>query len=97
MIYFFRFEDVLKNPEEELRNLFKFCLGMEDIDGTVIEKRIKDTLALGAKKNTAYKPRVGGTNKNLKNYRQEQLDLVKTENEEIFHIFGYADMSKEGD
>ena len=51
MIYFFRFEDVLKDPEYELRNLFKFVLGMESLDGTVIEKRIKDTLALGAKKN----------------------------------------------
>ena len=79
-----------------LQKIPDFVLGMESLDGTVIEKRIKDTLALGAKKNTAYKPRVGGTNKNLKNYRPEQMELVKTENEEIFHIFGYADMSKEG-
>ena len=37
MIYFFRFEDVLRDPENELRNLFKFILGMETLEGTVIE------------------------------------------------------------
>ena len=63
-VYFFRFEDILTNPEAELRNLFKFILGVESIDGTVVEQRIKDVMAMGAKKNQTYKPRQGGTNKN---------------------------------
>ena len=56
-VYFFRFEDILANPEEELRELFKFILGIEEIDGTVIEQRIKDVMAMGSKKNQTYKPR----------------------------------------
>ena len=36
-VYFFRFEDILEKPEEELRNLFKFILGVDSIEGTVME------------------------------------------------------------
>ena len=50
-VYFFRFEDILSQPEVELRNLFAFILGIEDVTGTVIEKRIKDVMAMGAAKN----------------------------------------------
>ena len=50
---------------------------------------------MGSKKNQAYKPRLGTSNKNLKNYRDEQLEYTKKVNEEVFHIFGYADMSNE--
>ena len=52
-VYFFRFEDILANPERELRELFKFILGMDNLDGTVIEQRIKDVMAMGAKKNSS--------------------------------------------
>ena len=89
-VYFFRFEDILTNPEEELRNLFKFILGVESIEGTVVEQRIKDVLAMGKKKVQTYKPRQGGTNKNLANYLPEQIEFTKRYNEELFHIFGYV-------
>ena len=45
---------------------------------------------MGAKKNQTYKPRQGGTNRNLANYTPEQLEFTKNYNEELFHIFGYV-------
>ena len=36
-IYFFRFEDLLLSPEGILKNMFKFILAKEDLDGSVIE------------------------------------------------------------
>lgn len=54
-IFFFRFEDLLQQPEIVLKDIFKFVLKKSDIDGTVIEKRIKDTISAG--KNYLYKPR----------------------------------------
>jgi hypothetical protein len=50
-IYFFRFEDILANPRQHLRDLMGFVLGMTDseITGTVLEKRIEEVLAMGAK------------------------------------------------
>lgn len=88
-VYFFRFEDILSQPEEELKNLFKFILGMEDIEGTVIERRIQDVMNMGSKKNQVYKPRQGGTNRNLANYSPQQIEFTKNYNEDLFHIFGY--------
>ena len=80
----------MANPEGELRELFKFILDIDDLDGTVIEQRIKDVMAMGAKKNTAYKPRQGGANRNAKNYLPEQVEFTKNYNEDLFHIFGYV-------
>ena len=54
-IYFFRFEDLLLQPEYTLKQMFKFLLGTENIDGTVIDERIKETIKSG--KNFLYKPR----------------------------------------
>jgi len=89
-VYFFRFEDILDNPEQELRELFKFILGLENIEGTVIEKRIMDVMGMGSKKNQTYKPRQGGTNRNLINFLPEQIEFTKQYNEDLFHIFGYV-------
>ena len=36
LVYFFRFEDVITNPEKELGEIMRFILGLESIDGTVI-------------------------------------------------------------
>lgn len=47
-------------------------------------------MAMGAKKNQTYKPRQGGTNRNLANYTPEMLEYTKNYNEKLFHIFGYV-------
>jgi hypothetical protein len=82
---------VLANPKNELTNLMQFILGVETLEGTVAERRIDEVLAMGSKSNQVYKPRSGGVNKNLKNYNPEQIELTKNLNEELIHIFGYAD------
>ena len=35
-IYFFRFEDVIANPEKEIGEVMRFILGLESIEGTVM-------------------------------------------------------------
>ena len=50
-IYFFRFEDVLADPSKELKEIFRFILGMESIEGTVIEHRIEEVMKWSAEKN----------------------------------------------
>ena len=39
-IFFFRFEDLLLQPEHILKDMFKFILAEKDLDNTIIEKRI---------------------------------------------------------
>jgi len=57
-IYFFRFEDLLIQPEDVLKDMFKFILADKNLDGKVIEQRIKDVISGG--KNFLYKPRSAG-------------------------------------
>ena len=39
---FIRYEDLQKNPYQSLSDVFKFALNVESIQGTVLEKRIKE-------------------------------------------------------
>ena len=48
-MHFLKFEELRENPRVCLREVFQFLLGVEDLTGTVIEKRIDDVLALGHK------------------------------------------------
>ena len=44
----------------------QYVLGMESVEGTVIEKRIEEVMGWDPKKNQSYKPRTkGSSNKNL--------------------------------
>ena len=50
-IYFFRFEDVIKDPGKELKEIFRFILGLESIEGTVVEHRINEVMKWSTEKN----------------------------------------------
>lgn len=43
-VFFFRFEDLIKEPQTVLNDIFAFALGVPNINGTIIERRILDTL-----------------------------------------------------
>lgn len=45
---------------------------------------------MGSSSTQVYKPRSGGSNKNLQNYTEEQLEYVKKMNEDLIHYFGYV-------
>ena len=58
-IFFFRFEDLLLQPEAVLKDMFQFILGeKKGLDNTIMEKRIRDVINTG--KNFLYKPRQAG-------------------------------------
>ena len=65
-------------------------LGLESLEGTVIEHRIDEVMKWSASRNQSYRPRQGGVNKNLKNFLPEQLEYMQDLNEELFHTFGYV-------
>ena len=50
-IYFFRFEDVIANPQKEVTEVMRFVLGMESMEGTVMEQRVKEVLGWEASLN----------------------------------------------
>jgi hypothetical protein len=42
-----RYEDLLDNPEPTLKEMFAFMLGVESIEGTVAERRVKEIIDAG--------------------------------------------------
>ena len=50
-VYFLRFEDALRNPGHELKNIFRFALGLDSIEGTIIEHRIDEVIKWSAARN----------------------------------------------
>lgn len=54
-IYFIRYEDLILNKEAELIELFKFILELNSLEGTNIEKRIKQVIQAGQDNATLYK------------------------------------------
>ena len=50
-VYFFRFEDAVKNPGKELKNIFRFVLGLDSLEGTIIEHRIDEVMKWSASRN----------------------------------------------
>lgn len=76
-IYFFRFEDLLIQPQNILMDMFRFILAEKDLDGKMIEQRIKDVISKG--KNFLYKPRSagGGFHKHADKVSKKQMkDLM---------------------
>jgi len=73
-----------------LKDLFKFVLAEKNIDGTVIEKRIKETISKG--KNYLYKPRSAGQgfHKHANKISEEKMSELMTKLEYYLHFFGYA-------
>ena len=54
-ILFLRFEDMLMDPEPQLRNIMRFLLGIDDLNGTNAERRVKEVINLGHQATQTYK------------------------------------------
>jgi hypothetical protein len=94
-IYFFRFEDLLLQPEHTLKEMFRFILAEKNLDGKIIEQRIKDVISGG--KNFLYKPRSsgGGFHKHADKITKDQMADLMEKYEYYLHFFGYAKDERE--
>ena len=52
-VYFLRYEDLVLNPEPVLMEMFLFLLEAESLEGTVVQKRIRDVTS--TTQNSVYK------------------------------------------
>lgn len=91
-ILFVRFEDLVLDPEPELRNLLKFLLGIRDLTGTNAERRIREVLAMDKASTQTYtlKESTRRNNANAHRYTGDQLAWVRDHLKEMIHFFGYA-------
>ena len=58
--YFMRYEDLCVRPKETLKELFRFLLNSQSLEGTIIEKRINDLVDSGSSASSSvYKLKAG--------------------------------------
>lgn len=62
--YYFRFEDLTTDPYPVLKEMFEFLFGVENIEGTYLDQRIKTAVGLGNAVSTLYQPRKAGIDRN---------------------------------
>ena len=91
-IYFVRYEDLLVDPKPVLEGLLSFMFEVEDIKGTVLEKRIHDSCAKGTESKSVYKLKSTSknVNKNIDKYAPEDLDKWKKQLRDFLYYFGYV-------
>ena len=73
----------------------KFILGIESVEGTVMEHRVKEVMGWDPSKHRGYKPRNEGKGDNYEHFEPEMIQRMADKNEDIFHIFGYAKDDRE--
>ena len=70
---------------------------MEDIEGTNIERRIGEVIAMGANASRVYqtKASTGTFNTHAHRYTKEQMDLMTHEMADLLYFFGYSNFEEE--
>ena len=97
--YYVRYEDLILDPEPVLKELFKFMLGADNIEGTVIEKRIQDYVAQGFSKAKVYNLKTDPSknlNRNIGAYTTAQKEWLKENCREFNYFFNYSSHPEEG-
>lgn len=92
---FVRYEDLCNGPEEQLRNIMRYVIGLDNLQGTNAERRIAEVLAKGEKATQTYelKDTSKKFNSSSKYYTDAQIDFLKEELKDMLYFFGYANNS----
>jgi len=86
--YFVRYEDICCNPKETYEEIFKFLLGVDDLKGTNVERRILEVVTEGTQ--TYALTSSNRLNINSHRFNASQIEFVKTELAEMLYRFGYT-------
>jgi hypothetical protein len=65
-VHIIRYEDILTNPYDALKDCLEFILNVEDITGTKVHSYLE--IAVKQESPKMYKPREGKQNKNAKKF-----------------------------
>ena len=76
-VHIFRYEDLVSNPQKTLEGIFCFMLGVPSVEGTVLQKRIKDVVGKGAGVSQVYKPKNNKLNSNAHRFNEELMVYMK--------------------
>jgi len=88
-VLFLRYEDIVQDKEKWLSEAYSFVLGVPDINGTYLQKRIQATLA-DEGSTVLYKLKAGGIQRNLGTFSPQYQSYIKRFCNDNIHFFGYS-------
>ena len=90
-VYFVKYEEMLAEPKATLRSIFKFLLNEQNINGTVIEKRINEVIEQGKEGTHVYKMKKENPlyPKSEDWFTEEQKEFVLSKLFDQLEFFGY--------
>ena len=94
--YIFRYEDLVTDPEPVLNECFRFILDVPSIEGTVVEKRIKEVCMQGTAGKQVYEMKNSTINLNKNEHmyspelRKQLSEILKGYN----MYYGYTNLSE---
>lgn len=91
LVHFIKFEELRDCTKDTLEGVFKFLLNLQDIDGTVVQKRIDEVIQLGHDVTKCYslKPTDGQFNKHFDKFPKALQDKVIGILHKYCQFFGY--------
>ena len=88
---FLRYEDLVKDLGPQVTNIFKFVLDTDSLEGTLVEKRIKEIVesneAARKVKTYSLKPTTGQECARIGLYSDEQLEFIREKLESHLRFF----------
>lgn len=95
-VHFVRYEDLYTDPETTLTELFSYILGVDSLEGTAMEARIKEVVKLGHKASIVYPMKA-----NMKIFKsapmfedKELKDFIENDLNDMMEYFDYKQDKK---
>ena len=92
--FYLTYEQLILEPEQTLTDMFQFMLGVDSLEGTVLQQRIRDSVAQGSQSKAVYtlkfKDQANNLSRHRSQYTDEEIALMKSELRESLFFFGFV-------
>lgn len=95
-VYFVRFEQLVEEPQKTLEDIFKFLLDTRDVEGTVVQKRIKEVAEMNPEAKQVY-PVESSPPPSMDHFTARQQNTIFSKLYDSMEFFGYLRQDNLGD
>lgn len=96
-IFFVKFEQLVAEPQKSLEDIFKFLLDCKDIENTVVQRRIKEVVELGAETRQPYDVESNPPKPSMDVLTEKQQNTIYSKLYDSMEFFGYLRQDNLGD
>lgn len=88
-IFFVRYEELVAEPQKTLEDVFKFLLDSKDVGNTVVQRRIKEVVEMGAAATQIYPLDANPAKPSLDHFTDKQQNVIFSKLYDAMEFCGY--------